>query len=169
MVGLFINKKDLKRYTILDGNIDENLYLPIIEVAQEQHIQKLLGSDLYIKIRGLVESSTLSDVANVDYKLLVDNFINKATVFYTMVDLIPVISYNASNNGLGKKVSENIENATKDEINDLISLYRDKAEHYSNLCRKYICENISKYPEYNTNNAEDIYPETKTFSTNWEI
>ena len=168
-VGLFINKKDLKRYTIIDGNFDEDLYFPSIEIAQELHLQNVLGSNLYNKIKGLIEAGTLSDVGNVDYKYLVDNFLNKATIFYTMVELLPVSSYSLSNNGLGKKTSELKDQNDDNELDNLIQKYNDLAEHYSNLCIKYICNNISKYPEYNTGNENGIYPDGDAFSTNWEI
>lgn len=168
-IGLLINKKDLKRYTVLDGNIDENLYLPQIELAQETHIQKLLGSDLYRKIEGLVANGTLGDGANSDYKYLVDNFINKATIFYSMLEIIPIISYNASNNGLGKKTSEIQTETDNSDINFLTEKYRDLAEHYANLCKKYICKYSTKFPEYNTNTSEDIYPEEDVYFTTWEL
>lgn len=164
-VGLFINKKDLKRYTIVDGNFDENLYLPIIELAQETHIQKLLGSDLYRKIENDIAGSTLTG----EYLTLVNSFLNKATIFYTMVELIPIAGWNLSNNGLGKRTSELLDQSDDGDTDLLEKKYRDLAEHYGDLARKYICNNISSFPEYNTNDSEDIYPESDTFSSNWEI
>lgn len=164
-VGLFINKTDLRRYTIVDANIDENIYLPIIELAQETHIQKLLGTDLYRKIESDIAGSTLTG----DYLTLVNLYLNKATIFYTMVELLPIAGWNLSNNGLGKRTSELLDQSENGDIDLLERKYRDLAEHYSNLARKYICNNISSFPEYNTNDSEDIYPESDTYSTNWEI
>lgn len=164
-VGLFVNKKDLKRYTIIDGNLDENVYLPMIEIAQETHIQSLLGSDLYRKIEGDIASSSLSG----NYLTLVNSFLNKATIFYALTDLVVISGYDLSNNGLGRRTSENKDQVTENEVDILQRKYRDWAEHYANLAIKHICNNISNFPEYNTNDSEDIYPANKAYSTNWEI
>ena len=48
---LFISNKDLKRYSILNGNTDPDKFLQYIEIAEEIHIQNYLGTKLFNKLK----------------------------------------------------------------------------------------------------------------------
>ena len=48
--ALFISTTDLKRNTILNGNLDVDKVLQYISIAQEIHIQNYLGTKLYEKL-----------------------------------------------------------------------------------------------------------------------
>ena len=43
---LFINRTDLIRNSILDGNVDSDKFIQFIKIAQEIHIQNYMGTDL---------------------------------------------------------------------------------------------------------------------------
>ena len=45
--ALFITINDLKRKSIIDGNVDADKLIQFIEVAQDTHIQNYLGGKLY--------------------------------------------------------------------------------------------------------------------------
>ena len=44
---LFINRTDLIRNSIIDGNVDSDKYIQFIKLAQEIHIQNYLGTKMY--------------------------------------------------------------------------------------------------------------------------
>ena len=44
---LFINRTDLLRNSILDGNVDSDKYIQFIKLAQVIHIQQIMGTKLY--------------------------------------------------------------------------------------------------------------------------
>ena len=44
---LFINRQDLVRNSIIDGNVDTDKYLMFIKLAQEIHIQNYMGTEMY--------------------------------------------------------------------------------------------------------------------------
>ena len=48
---LFINRNDLVKNTIIDGNVQADKLMHFIEIAQTNHIQNYLGTDLYEKIK----------------------------------------------------------------------------------------------------------------------
>ena len=48
--ALFINRTDLVRNSILDGNVDTDKFIQFIKIAQEIDIQNYTGTDLYNKI-----------------------------------------------------------------------------------------------------------------------
>ena len=67
MKALFITADDLKRYSVLSGNLDVNKFMQYIEIAQDIHIQGYLGTDLYDKIQNLIITDTLDDIVNKCY------------------------------------------------------------------------------------------------------
>ena len=50
MKALFINAKDVKTFTSINGNLDPDRYLNAVYLAQITHIQNMLGTDLYNRI-----------------------------------------------------------------------------------------------------------------------
>jgi hypothetical protein len=44
---LFINRTDLVRNSIIDGNVDTDKYIQFIKLAQEIHIQNYMGTKMY--------------------------------------------------------------------------------------------------------------------------
>jgi len=50
MAVLFVSEDTIKKSTTINGNVDVELLLPYIKVAQDIHIHQLLGTDLYDKI-----------------------------------------------------------------------------------------------------------------------
>ena len=51
--ALFISVADLKKKSLIDGNVDSSKIVFYIEVAQDVHIQNYLGGKLYKKIQAL--------------------------------------------------------------------------------------------------------------------
>ena len=68
--ALFITINDLKRKSIIDGNVDADKLIQFIEVAQDTHIQNYLGGLLYNKLQTLILNGTIGDSGNADYKTI---------------------------------------------------------------------------------------------------
>ena len=64
--ALFIKTEDIVKKTSLSGSVDSNKFLQFVEIAQEIHVQNLLGTDLYNRISSDIIASTLTG----DYELL---------------------------------------------------------------------------------------------------
>ena len=43
-VALFIKRSDLVKNTILNGNVDTDRFIAFIKIAQQMHVQNLLGT-----------------------------------------------------------------------------------------------------------------------------
>ena len=87
--ALFITINDLKRKSIIDGNVDADKLIQFIEVAQDTHIQNYLGGLLYKKLQTLIINDTISDAANSDYKSLLDDYIKPMLVWFTQSSYLP--------------------------------------------------------------------------------
>ena len=87
--ALFITINDLKRKSIIDGNVDADKLIQFIEVAQDTHIQNYLGGLLYNKIQSLIINNTIDDAGNSDYKTLLEEMrmmlakVTETAEFYT--------------------------------------------------------------------------------------
>ena len=61
---LFINRSDLVRNSIIDGNVDTNKFIFFVKIAQTIHIQNFLGTELYQEFEGMITAGTLTVGAN---------------------------------------------------------------------------------------------------------
>lgn len=163
--ALFIKRSDLVKNSIIDGNVDTDDFIHYIKIAQEIHIQNFLGTKLYNKISSDIIGGTLSGA----YQTLVNNYVQDMLIFYAMVEYLPFTAYKIKNGGIFKHTSESGEVPSKSEIDYLVNKYRDKAEYYTRRMIDYVTFNISSFPEYNTNNNEDVYPDKDSLFQGWVL
>jgi len=157
--ALFISVAELKKKSIIDGNVDSDKLLQFVEVAQDTHIQNYLGTNLYEKIQTLIVDATIGDVGNEDYKSLLDNYIKPMLIWYSQSTILPFILFQVKNGGIYKHTSDNSESINKDELDYIIQRTRDNAEFYTKRFLDYICANSVLFPEYITNTNGDMYPD----------
>jgi hypothetical protein len=163
--ALFITPTDLKRNSLIDGNVDIDKFIQFIKIAQQIHIQNYLGGALYDRISEDITNGTLAG----DYLNLVSDYIKDMLIHYAMVDYLPFAAYQVSNGGVYKHVSENSESVSKSEIDTLIDKHRNFAQFYTRRFVDYMCFNSTKFPEYNRNQNEDMYPDTDANFTGWVL
>ena len=163
--ALFISRTDLVKNTIIDGNVDTDLFIQYVKISQEIHIQNYLGSKLYDKISADIIADTLTG----DYLTLVNEYIQPMLIHYAMVDYLPFAAYQVKSGGIFKHSSENSETASKDEVDFLVQKEREFAEHYTRRFVDFICFDTSKFPEYNQNVDSDVYPTKNVGGSNWVI
>jgi len=163
--ALFITPTDLKRNSLIDGNVDIDKFIQFIKIAQQIHIQNYLGGALYDRISDDITNGTLAG----DYLNLVSDYIKDMLIHYAMVDYLPFAAYQVANGGVFKHVSENSESVTKSEIDTLIDKHRNFAQFYTRRFVDYMCFNNTKFPEYNRNQNEDMYPDTDANFTGWVL
>jgi hypothetical protein len=86
-----------------------------------------------------------------------------------MVEYLPFSNYTIANKGVFKHTSENADSVSKEEIDYLIEKERNTAQYYTNRLIEYLSFNApSKFPEYYSNNNEDVYPDKDLFG-GWVI
>lgn len=151
---LFIDEHYLKKYTQINEAVDTNLIRPAIYLAQDKYLQLWLGTDLYNKIKTDISNNTLAGV----YATLLDQYILKPTVWWTMVELYPSLVYKHDNGNLVSRQSENTTAISKTELDKLMDMARDNANWYTQRLVDYLCNNASSYPEYRSNTYPDISP-----------
>jgi hypothetical protein len=164
--ALFIKRQDLVKNTALSGNVDTDKFIQFIKLAQEIHVRNYLGTDLYNRI----SSDIIADTLTGDYLSLVNDYIQPMLIHFAMSEYLPFAAYTVANGGVFKHTSENSQLPEKEEIDQLTAKERDYAEYYTNRFIEYMSFNAqSKFPEYYTNNNEDIYPDKDALFNGWQL
>ena len=164
MESLFITTTDVKALSVLDGNLDNDKFIQFLWVAQEIHIQNVLGSDLYEKLQTEIAASTLTG----DYETLVETYIKPALVHLAVYEYLPFAPYNVSNKGVFKHTSESAVVIDSDELKEIQNKSKNLGDYYTLRLTSYLCANENSFPEYSTNSDGDVYPSDPNL-TNWYI
>ena len=158
--ALFITTKDIKRYSVLSGNVDPDKFIYMVEIAQDTEVQNYLGTKLLEKIQALIIAGTINDPANASYKTLLETYVKPMTIYWALVCYMPFAAYTVANGGVYKHTSESSVTVEKDEVDYLVEKYRDIAQFYTNNFIDFMVYNQNTYPEYNANTQDDTYPDT---------
>jgi len=163
--ALFINRTDLVKNSIIDGNTDVDKLLPFIKIAQQIDIQNLLGTDLYNKISADITSGASGGTGLTgNYLTLVNTYVQPTLIWFAQMNYIPFAAYSIKNGGVFKGSSETAETVNKNEVDYLVDKAREYANYYSTRLVDYLQFNTDLFPEYNSNTDNDIHPDTdKTF------
>lgn len=164
-VQLMIDETTVKKTSFIDENVDVNLIKATIETAQDLYIHPILGTALYNEILGQISAGTLT-AANTT---LLDSYIRKALVWWTLTEGVDVFTYKFRNKGILKETSENTQTSSLEEIKRLIDKFRNRAEEYSERTTKYLFENYDTYPLILSpgTGIDVIHPNTTNYSTGW--
>lgn len=167
--ALFINRTDLVRNSIIDGNVDTDKFIQFVKIAQQIHIQNYLGTELYNKISTLITSGDIDEAEYADYKTLLNDYIQPMLIWWSQVDYIPFASYQIRNGGIYKHSSETSEAVGKDEVDFLVNKAREKADFYTRRFIDYISFRNATYPEYTANTNEDMNPSQDATFNGWVL
>ena len=169
MEALLITRNDLVKFTAINGNLDPDKFMFCIKIAQDIHIQNYLGTQLFNKLKTLIVNGDVDDVGNADYKTLLVDYVKPCLIHYAMVELLPNTAYTISNKGVYRHNSENSDTATKEEIDSLISKERILAQQYTERLLDFLGNNSIDFPEYNSNGAGDVFPDSNNNNIGWFI
>tara|TARA_R100001443_G_scaffold116667_2_gene137938 strand:- start:3022 stop:3522 length:501 start_codon:yes stop_codon:yes gene_type:complete len=163
--ALLISRADIVKFTSMNGNVDTDKFIMYIKIAQDTHIQNYLGTDLLQKIQADIIAGSLGG----NYLTLLTTYVKPMLIHFAMVEYLHFASFTISNKGVYKHSSENSENASSEDIKDLVASEQRIADHYAQRFVDYICNNSNLFPEYNSNSGDDMYPSTDVNYTNWYI
>jgi len=163
--ALLISRKDIVKFTAMNGNVDTDKFIQFVKIAQDIHIQNYLGTDLLDKI----EADIIADSLAGNYLSLVTDYVKPMLIHWAMVEYLPFAAYSVANKGVYKHTSENASNVEKEEVDFLIEKERDLAQYYTDRFISYMSFNNSSFPEYNTSSNEDVYPDKDASFEGWVL
>jgi hypothetical protein len=163
--ALWIKRDDLVRNTLISGNLDTDRFVQFISIAQDIHIQNYTGTKLYDKISADIIANTLAN----PYLALVNDYLQPMLIQWALCEYLPFAAYTVGNGGVFKHNSENSTTAEKIEVDYLVGKARDLAQYYTDRFITYMSYNQASFPEYNSNNNADVYPETDSNFSSWVL
>ena len=163
--ALLISRDDLVKFTAVNGNVDTDKFIQFIKIAQDVHVQTILGTDLLNKIKADIIANTLSG----NYLSLLTTYVKPLLIHWAMVEYLPFAAYTIANKGVYKHSSENADTVDKTEVDYLVEKERQIAQYYTQRFVDYMNFNQSLFPEYNSNSNGDMYPRTDNTFTGWVI
>ena len=167
--ALFINRTDLVRNSIIDGNVDTDKFIQFIQLAQVTEIQNLMGTELYNEISGMITDGSIDDVGNAKFKTLLNDYIAPCLIWYAQEAYIPWSAYTIRAGGVYKHSSENSEAISKNEIDFLTEKARSNAQYYGRRFIDYMSFNNSSFPKYTSNTNDDISPTSDSLFNGWVL
>ena len=163
--SLLITRQDVVKFTAINGNLDVDKYISFVKIAQDVHIQSILGTDLLNRIKSDIAANTLAN----PYLALLTTYVKPMLIHWAMVEYLPFAAYTIANKGVYKHESENSQTVDKVEVDFLVEKQRQIAQHYTQRFIDYICFNMNSFPEYNSNSNGDMYPKTDNNFTGWVL
>jgi hypothetical protein len=160
---LFVSEAKLKDSTAINLNVDPEILLPYVLQAQRIYIETKLGTTLYEKLESLITAGTIGNVGNEAYKTLVDEYIGDCLPSWAFHMCIPYLRFKTENGNIYSKTSETGTALSTEEAQHLREEVRNNAEYFTERMIKYITNNITLFPEYNTNSGADISPDQNAY------
>lgn len=163
--ALLITVNDIKRYSNLSGNLDEDKILQFIKIAQDIRLEDFLGTDLLNRL----EAGVIANDLTANEVILINSYVKSALIHWALVEYLPHAAYDISNRGIFKNTSETGETLSKEEVDYMIEKQQNLAEKYTRRLIDYLCDNESLYPQYNTNTGSDVKPLKDSSFSGWVI
>jgi hypothetical protein len=164
---LFINRTDLVRNSIMDGNISTDKFIQFVKIAQEIDVQQIMGTDLYNGLSAAMPN--IDDASNARWKTILDDYIVPMLIWYAQSNYYPFAAYQVKQGGVFKHTSENSISVDKNEVDFLVEKARTNAEWYSRRFIDFMSFNQATYPEYTSNSNDDIYPSYDSTFNGWVL
>jgi hypothetical protein len=120
----FIDIEQISAYSSFDGNIDNDSISPNIDQAQNNEIERVLGTVLYDKINGDLNNET---PLTGDYLAIFNKYIVRLHVYYTCYYYLSFTVPKVSQNGAYYVTPDKTQSLTLDEIDKMAAKYEKLA------------------------------------------
>lgn len=141
-----ISEQTLKDDSLINDNTGVEFISAAIELAQNIHLQELIGSKLLNKICSMVDDDTITGDTN--YKLLLDAYITPY-LEWMVTSLIQVpVAIKTRNLGVVQTNDDHINNLGLKDVQVMEQYYANKAAFYGLRLSKYLKANSQIYPEW---------------------
>ena len=155
---LFISENKLKNFSDLNNALDADLLKNAIREAQDIHIQRMLGYELYQSLITKVNTSAVTGV----YATLME-FVQDALLYWTYYEALEAKYLRPRNNGLLVPQGGAEANAADVTLYDKKrTSVENKAEWYSERLVNYLIDNEGSFPEFGTETGMEIFPDQQS-------
>jgi len=158
---LFLSVDYLRDNTVINGNVDSELLEPFVILAQNVHVETIVGTALYDELITQIVADTLT----ADNQTLLDDYLQPALLQWALYEALPFINYKLTNKAISTKNSDNSDAVELDELHYLRSTVSDVAQYMSERATLFLRANTDLYPlfvNYGTT-CDSIKPNTDNY------
>lgn len=149
-----ISLEHIKKYTPINGSVNDDFINPFIYVAQDTYLVQILGTDLYDKIIADSVAETITGI----YATIKDNYIPKLLCWKVAFDVYDHLIVHVDNGGLTTRISADTTSPSQRQIEALKDKALSNYNNYTTRLMDYLCDNSSSIPEYTSNEFPDQHP-----------
>jgi hypothetical protein len=157
---LLVSETKLKAFSNIHQNVDTALLSTNIKIAQDLHLQNLLGSKFLNEIYEQVRTNTLSDTN----KILIDEWISPYLIHASAFEALPEIFMRLNNKTITIGDTEQGKAISVKEMAYLRDLYQSRFNFYSQRLQDELRNYPEKYPlYYSYTNKDGMPPRRETY------
>lgn len=157
-----LSEAKFREFTDVNDMLDTALIKNCIREAQDIHLQRIIGTQLYNKILSDIDASSLTG----NYKTLVDDYVQDFLLYAAYYESLETIYIRPRNNGLLTPTGgENSIQVDRSMFNVKRQSVENKMEFYAEKLSQYISENEATFPELSSNNK--AYEQNPDYSTQY--
>jgi hypothetical protein len=155
---LFIDEATLKKYSLINENVDMQLLTPTILAVQELEIMKVLGTSLYSDLQNKI-ANVDSQTLNEDELFLLVYFIRRVLIWGIMKKVGYYTTFRYFNKGVQTLSSDTSQPVTKDVLDVLADDANNNFNLYVDKLIRHLRANKAAFPSYNVvENQDDVAP-----------
>ena len=150
---LLISENKLKAFTNVNKNVDIDAIRAEIGIAQDIHLQPLLGSKFYDQL--LDQVSATGNTFNADELTLVNEYIAPYLIQTAYFEMIPHLHYRTMNRGIVQGEMESATSVDTETMKYLRGIQFQRANFYKMRLQDYLI----------TGRGQNLFPAYLTYST----
>lgn len=143
---LLVSEETIKKYTLINDNVDGKYLLPCIQSTQDVDLDTLLGTVLNKKLQSMVQDGSIK--TNSTYKTLLDEYVTPYLCWQVMSNIQISINYKMTNSGVIENQDDKKTRLSYNDSKALQAQYDRYAASYATKLTNYLQRNVQLYPEY---------------------
>jgi hypothetical protein len=152
---LLISENKLKAFTNINKSVDIDIIRAEIGIAQDIHLQNLLGTLFYDHL--LNQISATGNTFNADETILVNDYIADYLIQTAYYEMIPHLHFRTMNRGIVKGDMESATGVDIETMKYLRTIQQQRSDFYKMRLQDYLItgRGQNKFPQYNTQSSID--------------
>lgn len=176
---LLISENYVKQRSTIMENVENTFIKTNIFLAQDIHIQQILGSNLYDDIivqfedykdvyDAGVTGITAADYVSAPYLTLIDEYLQVTLLYYTLYESMFDLYSKITNKSIVTQSSDNSDVVSEEFLHKRKDDFLNKAEFYAQRMTNFLIDNQTTYPKYLEVDGEvsDITPNQDNYLSN---
>lgn len=141
---LLISESTLKKYTLINNNVDGMYILPAIRMSQDIDLETLISTPLVNSLKYMVNSGLLPSTEDNLYGFatqLLDDFVTPYMCWQVMLNIQTNLNYKFSNSGIVGQDDERKNRLEYNKAQLLLEQYQRYANGYASKLKDFIDRN----------------------------